>query len=298
MKRVIAMLALVSVLTLGAGGFLVADESGSGTPLSPTGHPEQDHPSTGSQSATDPSAILFQLGFSYWSNVTTFTPDLELSDTTTLTTGQQQSAGETFLFQPVLPMTRTNLLRPALPIVRTPDLPGASSVEGIGDLFLLDLFFFHQPHSTFGVGPVASLPTASEDALGSGKFQLGASFVYLYKGFTKDLPGILLYNQWSVAGDSGRRDINNLSFQIVWVHHFQDWYMGWTDQTGLVDWENDSRVTFPVGVKFGKVFQGKTPMNAAVQLYYTIQEGRDNVYGIKFSASFIKPKWMRHTSKK
>ena len=279
---------------LGAGGFLAAAETDMSKPLAPTGHPAHAHPNTGSQSATDPSAILFQLGFFYWSSVRTYTPQIPASGTTTLTTGQQESAGETFLFQPVLPLSKTNLLRPALPIVRTPDVLGTPSVEGIGDLFLLDLFFFHQSKSTFGVGPVASLPTASNDLLGSGKYQLGASFVYLYKGFKKDLPGILLYNQWSVAGDGDRKDINNLSFQVVWVHHFKTWYMGWTDQTALVDWENASRVTFPVGFKFGKVFKGKTPINVAFQPYYTIQEGRDDVFGVKFSASFIKPTWMRH----
>ena len=61
-----------------------------------------------------------------------------------------------------------------------------------------------------------------------------------------------------------------------------------------MDWEHDSRISLPVGLRFGKVFGGKTPWNMAVQPYYTFEEDRDDVYGIKFSATAIFPKLLKH----
>jgi len=65
-------------------------------------------------------------------------------------------------------------------------------------------------------------------------------------------------------------------------------------QAGLIDWENGSRVTFPVGLKFGKTFKGKTPISVNFQPYYTFQEDHDDVFGVRFSVNFIKPTWMHH----
>jgi len=192
----------------------------------------------------------------------------------------------------VLPLSKTNVLRPALPFVST---PSPDRVSGMGDLFLLDAFFFQVPNATWGIGPVASLPTASDDKLGTGKFSLGFDFVYMYKGIKKNIFGFLFYPQFSVSGDDDRDDVRNLTYQIVWVMHFKWGYIGWTDQTGVVDFENDNRYTIPMGLRFGKVFSakgGKTLINGAIQPYYTYQEDRGDVYGIKFSATFIKPEWM------
>jgi len=275
MKQAFLIVISALVLLAGFGGVMAADEPDIKKPLAPPGHPDHKHPNTGAQSATDPSAILFQFQTFYWTSVNE----------------NGESDGETFLFQPVLPLSKTNLFRPALGYVTTPS-PGRTG--GMNDLFLLDLFFFNTPDSTFGVGPVATIPTATDDALGSGKYQLGVSFVYLYKGFKKDLPGILCWNQWSVAGDNDRSDVNLFNFQIVWVHHNKWGYIGWTDILGAIDWEDDARVSFPVGLRFGKVFQAKHPVNLAVEPYYTFEQDRDDVYGIKFTANFIMPKWMKH----
>jgi hypothetical protein len=40
---------------------------------------------------------------------------------------------------------------------------------------------------------------------------------------------------------------------------------------------------------------GKTPINLAVQPYYTIQtQGNENTWGIKFQATLIMPTWLTH----
>jgi hypothetical protein len=185
------------------------------------------------------------------------------------------------LFQPVLPLTKSNVLRPALPFIQS---SGPGGVSGIGDLFLLDAFMFQVPHATWGLGPVATLPTATSDALGSGKYQLGMNALYIYKGIPKNIFGILGYNQWSVAGDSDRKDVNKLSFQPIWVKHFDWGYMGWSDQTATVDWENGSALSFPIGLRFGKVWGGKQPLNVAIEPYYILLSADRDQSFFRFSS--------------
>lgn len=244
-----------------------------GTPGAPT------HKSSvnAAEAATDPSAVLAQLGFLYHTTIP------EGNDT----------LGDTMVIQPVLPLSKNNVLRPGLPFVGT---PGPNRKTGIGDLLLLDIFIFQVKHASWGIGPIASLPTASDDALGTGQYELGPVAMYMYKGVPKNLLGILAYNLTSVGGDSGRADVNKFFFQPIWVKHFGWGYMGWTDQTATIDWENDNALSFPVGFRFGKVFAGskKTLMNLAAGFYYTFNEGRDDEYGLKITGTFIKPGWLNH----
>ena len=278
MKRVsrAAILALMFLAGL-AGPAVASDDTDEKTPVEPA-HPSHKIPTNMAEKATDPSAILTQLGFYSWSGVE----------------GDGESDSGTYLFQPVLPLSKTNVLRPALPFVSTPSPDRAS---GMGDLFLLDEFFFQIPKATWGIGPVVSLPTATDDKLGTGKVSLGFDFVFIYKGVKKNIFGLILYPQFSIGGDDARDDVRNLTWQIAWVKHFKWGYMGWTDQTGVVDFEHDNRATFPMGVRVGRVFAakgGKTLLNLAVQPYYTYQQERENVYGLKIMATLIKPEWMKH----
>jgi hypothetical protein len=227
--------------------------------------------------ATDPSAILSQLGFFAWDG--TSSTDVYQADT--------------LLFQPVLPMSKNNVLRPALPVLRTVG-PNNTKETGLGDLFVLDVFLFQLPHATWGVGPVASLPTATHDQNGTGKYELGPMAMFMWKGMKKNLVGVLGYNTTSVAGDSARADVNKFFFQPIWVMHFKWGYIGWTDQTSTIDWENSSQYSIATGLRFGKVWPGRTPINMAIQPYYFINEGREDVVGLKLSVTFIKPGWLKH----
>ena len=65
-------------------------------------------------------------------------------------------------------------MRASLPFSRLPTGPGTTT-SGVGDLnanffYLLDT----APGTNFGVGPQLTLPTASEDETGTGKYQGGA----------------------------------------------------------------------------------------------------------------------------
>jgi len=231
------------------------------------------------KAATDPSAVLTQLGFFAWNT----------------SSSDNKNISYTGLFQPVLPLTKKNVLRPALPIITT---GGPNGKSGIGDLFLLDVQINQVSSGSLGWGAVASLPTATDKTLGTGKWEAGPMGMYINKKALADsrsIFGILLYNQWSFAGKSDRQDVSKLSFQPIFVHHTSWGYLGWTDITATIDWENDNAFSFPVGLRIGKVYPGKTPFNAYVQPYYTFNnKGHDDVWGIKLSGTFIKPTWLRH----
>ena len=224
------------------------------------------------KAATDPSAILTQFQNFFW----------------TTGSSDDKNISNTYLLQPVLPLTKNNVLRPALPVVNT------SGKTGIGDLFLLDVFLNQVKTGTWGWGVAGSVPIGA-DEFTTDKWQAGPMLLYMNKTNKKVLWGILGYNQWSFAGKSSASDVNLFTFQPIVVVNTSWGYWGWTDQTATVDWENDNRTSIPLGLRFGKVYPGKTPLNAAVGFYYTLNnKGRDNTFGVKFTATFIKPTWLVH----
>ena len=227
------------------------------------------------KAATDPSAIMTQWGMFGW----------------TESSSDNKNISNTALFQPVLPLSKSNLLRPALPILTT---GGPDGVTGIGDLFLMDLQLVPKGKSTVGYGAGMTLPTATDKTLGHGKWQAGPAFVYLYKGRPKDLIGVLAYQQWSFAGKSDRDKVSELTVQWVFTHHTSWGYIGWTDIANTYDW-NTNHLTLSVGPRIGKVFMAKHPLNVAITPYYKFNnKGRDNVWGLKLQMTLVTPELLRH----
>lgn len=295
-SRIGALTLSVLCSALFATGALVAtavsaEESGSAAKTDPCNqHPvtkhctEPGHQSgatssgaSAAEQATDPSAILAQVQNFF----------------TTTSTDEDNNVSNTYLLQPVLPLTKKNVLRPALPVIST---GGPDGKSGIGDLFLLDIQIEQFSKGSWGWGAAGTLDTASDDTLGGGKWTAGPAGMYLYKGIPKTIFGILGYNTWSFAGDNDREDVNTLFFQPIFVRHTSWGYWGWTDQNVTVDWEHDNNISFPVGIRFGKVFKAsaKTLLNVAVMPYYSFNDNRDDTYGLKLTANFVKPGWLKH----
>ena len=105
--------------------------------------------------------------------------------------------------------------------------------------------------------------------------------MYINKQIPKTLLGILGYNLTSFAGEGSRQDVNKFLFQPIFIRHTKWGYWGWTDQVGTIDWENSNNFSIPLGLRFGKVFQGSktTLINLAVGFYYTVNENSGDVYG-------------------
>jgi hypothetical protein len=122
------------------------------------------------------------------------------------------ASADNFVFRLAVPFGDF-LMRASLPVVTTSS-PGASA-SGLGDLNVFVTWKLSPAHSsyTFGVGPLYVAPTATEDALGSGKHQLGAA-VILLDSIGPLLVGTLLQYQHSVAGDADRAATSVLIPQV------------------------------------------------------------------------------------
>jgi len=179
--------------------------------------------------------------------------------------------------QPVIPIHLNHewnlIARIITPIVNVPELaPGAGSASGLGDI---NPTFFLSPAGSekfiWGVGPTFTLPTASDDLLGSGKWSAGPSLV----GLVMTGPwviGALWNQQWSFAG-WGDDDVNQMLLQPFVNYNFKrGWYLtsapivtgDWTAGTG-------QRWTVPVGFGGGKLWRvGKVglPVNTQIQGFY------------------------------
>lgn len=166
----------------------------------------------------------------------------------------------------------TWLTRTSLPISRVPVGPDDEEF-GIGDLsaFATYLIDTRNPAISFGFGPQIVLPTASDDALGAGKWQLGLANV-LFNASSKVFQwGYLLTWQASVAGDDDRADVNLGAFQPFGILQLGDgWY---ARSTGIwtYDFETDNRA-IPLGMGVGRVIPTERIVyNAFVEPQYSIE---------------------------
>lgn len=202
--------------------------------------------------------------------------------------------------QPVIPVTvgKWNLInRPILPVVYQPDITGESGGEfGLGDLTYQ---LFASPANagalTWGVGPVLIIPTATDDALGSGKWSAGPTAVLVYI-HGRVVAGAIAFNAWSFAGDSDEPDVNQFLFQYFINYNLkQGWYLV-TAPIITANWEepSDDRWIVPFGGGVGKIHAiGRQKINGSVQAYWNAVKP-DNVDGpdwtLRLQLQFLFPK--------
>lgn len=198
--------------------------------------------------------------------------------------------------QPVVPIPgeKWNVItRTILPVNSAPQ-GETDSTFGLGDT-LFQMFF--SPASsgnlTWGVGPVFSLPTASNpEALGTGKWSVGATGVLFYSRGKWTMGGVAS-NIWSVAGDGDRDDVNFFTLQYFLNYNLgKGWAIG-TAPVITANWEADSdnRWTIPWGLQVSKVTKiGKQPVNLLLG-YYKNSERPDMgaESQVRFQLNFLFP---------
>jgi hypothetical protein len=206
-------------------------------------------------------------------------------------------------FQPVLPVHLTddwNLInRPVFPFIfSSPDFePGKGWDEksGFGDMALVSLFSPAKLTSgvIWGVGPTFLFPTASNDALGQGKYQAGPAAVGLYMG-KEWVFGSLVQQWWSFGGDGDRESTSQANIQYFIQYLFGDnWQIGMAPNI-LIDWEadQDNRFTVPVGLGIGKLVKlGRLPVKFTAEVDYMVVRPDDfgQNWGIRFQVIPVLP---------
>ena len=185
-------------------------------------------------------------------------------------------------FQPALPIPVGQgmifIARPVFPLLTLPvPNPTTGTFEGhetgFGDFQLLNLF---GPSRTsgfvWGVGLTLKFPTASQPALGSGKYQAGPAALLINMGKPWVLG--LLFQHWeSFAGDETRPETSETNLQYIIRYSLPDaWSVG-AGPTIAIDWTAPSgeRVTFPIGLGVTKTVRwGQTPIKLRTEVHYSI----------------------------
>jgi hypothetical protein len=200
--------------------------------------------------------------------------------------------------QPVIPISLNedwNLItRTIVPLFAMENAPRGFDSIGMGDINFTG-FFSPKDNSGFiwGLGPVLSLPTATDDIYGSGKWGAGPSFVGLWINGPW-VAGGLVNNIWSVAGDDNRDNVNALLVQPFVNYNFSDgWYATFAPIL-TADWTaaSSERWTVPLGGGFGKVFSiGKQPINTSLQAYYNVERPEGGTeWSARFQVQLLFPK--------
>ncbi|MDN3723554.1 hypothetical protein QRD02_04110 [Aequorivita sp. SDUM287046] len=194
--------------------------------------------------------------------------------------------------QPVVPVSigeNWNLItRAILPIISQTDIYGPSGNQfGLGDITASAFFSPKAPTKgglIWGVGPVLTVPTATDQLLGSEKLGIGPTAVGLMQIETVTI-GLLFNHVWSIAGSDTRADINNSFFQPFFGKNFKGGYAVNLNTELSQNWDADATVgTINVGgskvIKLGKQL-------AQVALGPRIPYGNGNASDWGFRAQFI-----------
>lgn len=205
----------------------------------------------------------------------------------------------TLNIQPVIPAslsTDWNLItRVILPVVDQSEVfPGAGDQFGLGDT-VASLFFSPKKPSAggwiWGVGPVFLLPTGTDELLTTDKWGLGPTGVAL----RQDGPwtyGALANHIWSVAGSSGRPDVNSTFLQPFLTYTTKDAWSFVLQAEATYDWERDD-ASVPVGVFIGKLFTvGRQPVQVVggPRYYVSHFDNGPKGWGLRLAVTLLFPK--------
>jgi hypothetical protein len=198
--------------------------------------------------------------------------------------------------QPVVPLTLNQdwnlIIRTIMPVIYAESpVQGGSDHSGLGDI---TQSFFLSPKEPvggwiLGAGPVALWPTATDSALGGGKWGAGPTIVALQQqhGFTY---GILANHIWSYAG-WGTQNVN-ASFLQPFVSFTTKKYTTFGVNTeSTYNWEA-SQWTVPMNFTVQQLVKiGKQPIAFQVGYrYYAERPAGGPDWGLRFTITFLFPK--------
>jgi hypothetical protein len=195
-----------------------------------------------------------------------------------------------FNFQPVLPIPLTKnwtlIPRPVIPVLSSPFIRGIdidvpfidetsvrpkwSRTGGLGDIALVTLLSPNIPGMILGFGPTFIFPTAANQNLGQGKFQLGPAVAvgFLTK---KWVGGIFFQHWWSVAGTRTTEVTNQSNIQYFLARMLPGAWQISMSPNIIINWRAEPRnqLTFPIGIGVGRTFRvGGLPIQMAIEFQW------------------------------
>jgi hypothetical protein len=200
-----------------------------------------------------------------------------LQNNTLLELGPLEKTQNVLNIQPVFPFSLNenwNLIsRTILPVISQPEfVDGQGRTDGLGDLSQTVFFSPAKPGKLiWGAGPVAVVPTHSDDRLGTDALSLGPSVVVL-KMRHPWVYGILVSSWWDVGGSDDANIF--LSQYFVNYNMARGWYLT-SSPIITADWDAPSgeKWTVPFGGGGGRVFKiGAQPFNVQAQVFYNVDK--------------------------
>lgn len=137
------------------------------------------------------------------------------------------------------------------------DSPWAEEA-GFGDLNLRGRVQRQNGRWTYIMGAEAVLPTATDDTLGSGKFQLNPTAVAVYSFSAQTFIVGAAKHMFSLAGDSDRADIVQGQYRIILAHTTASGWWFLADPQIWIDYGNEQRLHFAPELEVGKMVGTQT----------------------------------------
>ena len=200
--------------------------------------------------------------------------------------------------QPVVPVDvapEWNLIsRTILPVIWQDDVVGSGSQFGLGDT-VQSLFLSPKAPTSggliWGVGPVLLLPTATDDALGGGKWGAGPTAVALRQSGPWTY-GALANHIWSFAGEAGRRDVNATFLQPFVTYTTPSAMSFFLNTETTSDWEGDD-VSIPINAGVNQLLTvGGQMVQVGAGLRYWLEapESGPEGFGARATVVFLFPR--------
>jgi hypothetical protein len=205
--------------------------------------------------------------------------DLQFIYDANLNAGPNRNTQDVLTFQPLIPFKLAGNLslitRTILPLIDQPALSPGGSTRGFGDT-QFDAWI--SPTRTgalvWGIGPVFLIPTASNDALGQGKWGAGPTAGLQWSGKQWTF-GALINNIWSFAGADNRPAVNQMQLEPTVNYSFAhnpNGYLSFSP-TIVANWKasGGERWTVPVSLGVGQLVKvGKQSVNLQATAYYNV----------------------------
>jgi hypothetical protein len=179
--------------------------------------------------------------------------------------------------QPVMPLDIDQrwlvISRTIVPYVSAP-LPVGGRTTGIADI-QQQMYLTPRKAGTFvwGIGPVLSVPTATNDFVRTGQWALGPTAVGLVSP-GRWVIGLLANNLWRIGGVDNGADINQLTVQPFINFNIPT---GWAIATApliTANWSapHDQKWTVPIGIGLSKITTiGRQAVSLAAQYYRAVE---------------------------
>jgi hypothetical protein len=167
------------------------------------------------------------------------------------------------------------IMRASLPVNTFPVAPSLEHKTGLGDLNLFAAWLIDvgNPTIAFGIGPQITIPTATEDELGSEKWSAGLVNTMFNFASPKFQYGYLLSWQGSFAGESNRRGVNVGAFQPFLFYQLGGGTYLRSSAVMVYDFDNDT-YTVPLGLGIGQVVPTeKVVFNMFIEPQVSIADG-------------------------